>query len=122
VPVACQNGAETTDIGRRMVSLSPVSPPAWWRSQVRIGRDHWVRVDTNDYSVHPQAIGRTVQVTVTAEQVTALTGTTVVARHERCRARHQTITDPGHAAAAAVMRGRVQPAVCVAATSNLPVG
>jgi transposase len=92
----------------RMVPLPPVSPPAWWRSQARIGRDHWIRIDTNDYSVHPQAIGRTVQVTVTSEEVTAVAGTTVVARHDRCWARHQTITDPDHAAAAAVMRGRAQ--------------
>ena len=95
----------------RMVPLPPVSPPAWWRSQARIGRDHWVRIDTNDYSVHPQAIGRTVQVTVTADQVTATAGATVMARHDRCWARHQTITDPDHAAAAAVMRGRAQFAV-----------
>lgn len=34
-----------------------------------------------------------------------------MARHDRCWARHQTITDPDHAAAAAVMRGRAQFAV-----------
>ncbi|MFJ9753043.1 Mu transposase domain-containing protein [Streptomyces chartreusis] len=27
--------------------------------QIRLGRDHHVRVDTNDYSVAPVAIGRT---------------------------------------------------------------
>jgi transposase len=95
----------------QMVPLPPVSPPAWWRMQARIGRDHYVRVGTCDYSVHPQAIGRTVTVTVTAEQVSATAGTTTVARHDRCWARHQTITDPDHAAAAAVMRGRAQRAV-----------
>jgi transposase len=94
----------------QMVALPPVSPPAWWRMQARIGRDHYVRVGTCDYSVHPQAIGRTVTVTVTAGQVSAVAGTAVVARHDRCWARHQTITDPGHAAAAAVMRGRAQAA------------
>ncbi|MCX5424360.1 hypothetical protein [Streptomyces sp. NBC_00078] len=45
-----------------MLALPPVDPPAWWRMQTRIGRDHYVRVDTNDYSVHPDAIGRTVTV------------------------------------------------------------
>ncbi len=74
----------------KMVPLPPVSPPAWWRSQVRTGRDHYVRAGTCDYSVHPQAIGRTVTVTVTAGQVSAVAGTTVVARHDRCWARHQT--------------------------------
>ncbi|MFI7021013.1 Mu transposase domain-containing protein [Streptomyces sp. NPDC050164] len=43
-----------------MLTLLPVDPPAWWRMQTRIGRDHYVRVETNDYSVHPDAIGRTV--------------------------------------------------------------
>ncbi|MGP3686614.1 Mu transposase domain-containing protein [Streptomyces sp. IBSNAI002] len=35
-----------------------VDPPAWWRFQTRLGRDHYVSVDTCDYSVDPAAIGR----------------------------------------------------------------
>jgi hypothetical protein len=44
-------------------------------------------------------------VTVTPEQVTAVTGITVAARHGRCWTRHLAITGPGRPAAAAVMRG-----------------
>ncbi|GAA3299079.1 Mu transposase domain-containing protein [Streptomyces cinereospinus] len=46
-----------------MRALPPVDPPAWWRAQTRIGRDHYIRVDTNDYSVRV-AIRRTVTVLI----------------------------------------------------------
>jgi len=88
----------------RMLSIPPVDPPHWWRFHTRIGRDHYVRVDTNDYSVHPQVIGRTVMVRADTEQVSVIAGNTLVASHARCWAAHQTLTDPEHARAAAVMR------------------
>jgi transposase len=87
-----------------MMSIPPVDPPHWWRFHTRIGRDHYVRVDTNDYSVHPQVIGRTVMVRADTEQVSVIAGNTLVACHARCWAAHQTLTDPEHARAAAVMR------------------
>jgi transposase len=88
----------------RMMSIPPVDPPHWWRFHTRIGRDHYVRVDTNDYSVHPRVIGRTVMVRADTEQVSVIAGNTLVACHARCWAAHQTLTDPEHARAAAVMR------------------
>ncbi|MGW1267091.1 IS21 family transposase [Streptomyces sp. NPDC002491] len=92
-----------------MLTLPSVAPPAWWRMQTRIGRDHYVRVDTNDYSVHPEAIGRTVTVLTDNDEVIALTaGGVIVARHPRCWARHQTLTDPDHAAAGRTMRGQAR--------------
>ncbi|WP_229889160.1 Mu transposase domain-containing protein [Streptomyces mirabilis] len=92
-----------------MLTLPPVDPPAWWRMQTRIGRDHYVRVDTNDYSVHPDAIGRIVTVLTDNDEVLALApGGVIVARHPRCWARHQTITDPDHAEAGKTMRGQLQ--------------
>jgi transposase len=87
-----------------MMSIPSVDPPHWWRFHTRIGRDHYVRVDTNDYSVHPQVIGRTVMVRADTEQVSVIAGNTLVACHARCWAAHQTLTDPEHARAAAVMR------------------
>jgi hypothetical protein len=91
----------------QMLALPPVDPPRWWRFSTRIGRDHYIRVDTCDYSVHPLAIGKKVQVrTDTDEVVVTLTpGGAEVARHPRCWAKQQTITDPVHARAAAVLRG-----------------
>jgi transposase len=90
-----------------MLTIPPVDPPAWWRFHTRIGRDHYIRVDTCDYSVHPRAIGRTVTVRSDNEEVTVIAANgEVVARHTRCWARHQTLTDPDHAAAARALRGQ----------------
>jgi transposase len=92
----------------RMLPLPPVGPPAWWKSSTRLGRDHYVRVETCDYSVHPRAIGRRVTVRVDTQEVAVTTADgDLVARHPRCWARHQTLTDPEHATAAARMRGQV---------------
>lgn len=90
-----------------MLAIPPVAPPHWWPFRTRLGRDHYVRVDTNDYSVHPRAIGRTVTVRADTEEITVTCGDDLVARHARCWARHQSITDPEHAAAARALRGEV---------------
>ena len=58
-----------------MMALPPVLPdPAWRRDPNRLGRDHWVRVDTCDYSVHPRAIGRRVEVRVDLDEVVVTCG------------------------------------------------
>ena len=82
-----------------MLPLPPVLPDVDWRKQLRLPADHWVRVDTNDYSVHPRAIGRRVDVRVDADTVTVTCGRDVVARHDRVLAKHVTVTDPAHDAA-----------------------
>jgi transposase len=87
-----------------MVALPPVAPALGWRHQVRLGRDHWVRVETCDYSVHPSAIGRLVDVVADLETVTVFCAGQSVARHERSWAPHQSITDPAHAEEAARLR------------------
>ena len=78
---------------------------------MRLPRDHYVRVDSNDYSVHPAAVGRTVQVVADLATVTVTCAGTVVAAHDRCWARHQSITDPAHHAAALALAapGRASP-------------
>jgi len=105
----------------RMLPLPPTSPPHWWHQSARLGRDHYVRVDTCDYSIHPRAIGRKVAVVVTTEQIIAYCDGHVVAEHPRCWARHQSITDPEHAAAAAAMRGEVHRQAAQAASSRRPL-
>ncbi|MGL5827310.1 MAG: Mu transposase domain-containing protein, partial [Nocardioides sp.] len=86
-----------------MLTLPPVAPLIGWRIRVRLPRDHYVRVDSNDYSVHPGVVGRgrahrgrradlaTVAVTCAG---------TVVATHARCWDRQKSITDPVHHQAA----------------------
>lgn len=90
-----------------MLTIPPVDPPNWWPLRTRLGRDHYIRLDTNDYSVHPRAIGHLVTVRSDTEEITVTCGDDLVARHARCWARHQSITDPEHASAARQLRGQV---------------
>jgi transposase len=87
-----------------MVALPPVAPVLGWRHSVRLPRDHYVRVDTCDYSVDPAAIGRRIEVHAGLTEVTATLDGHLVARHERSWAPHQTVTDPAHKDKADVMR------------------
>lgn len=87
-----------------MIPLPPVTPPIGLNHRIRLGRDYYVRVDTVDYSVDPQVIGRFVDVTASLETVTVFCDGRVVAQHCRSWARQQVITDPVHAATAATMR------------------
>jgi transposase len=87
-----------------MLALPPVAPVTGWRQSARLARDYYIRLDSNDYSVHPSAIGRRIEVAAGLDRVTVLCDGKTVASHERIWARHQTITDPGHAAAAKALR------------------
>jgi transposase len=87
-----------------MLPLPPVLPDPALRLSTRLGRDHWVRVETCDYSVHPAAIGRRVEIRVTLDEVVISCGVDVVGRHARSWARHRTVTDPVHDQARAEMR------------------
>ena len=87
-----------------MMALPPVLPDPAWRETKRLGRDHWVRIGTCDYSVHPRAIGRRVEIRMDLDWVVVTCGGDEVARHPRSWARHRTITDPAHELARKVMR------------------
>ena len=52
-----------------MLPLPPIPLHLGWRNKIRLGRDYYVRLDTNDYSVDPTAIGRLVDVTADLERV-----------------------------------------------------
>jgi transposase len=87
-----------------MLALPPVAPVTGWRLAARLPRDYYVRLDGNDYSVHPSVVGRQVQITASLQEVIVTCGGAEMARHARCWASHQTITGPAHAAAAAQLR------------------
>jgi hypothetical protein len=87
-----------------MMNLPPVLPDPAWRETKRLGRDHWVRIGTCDYSVHPRAIGRRVEIRMDLDEVVVTCAGEEVARHERSWARHRTITDPAHETARREMR------------------
>ena len=87
-----------------MLALPPVPPTVGWRSSARLPRDHYVRIDANDYSVDPAVVGRRVEVVADLDQVRVFCAGRQVARHDRCWAGGQTITDPVHREAAAQLR------------------
>jgi transposase len=87
-----------------MMPLPPVPPATGWRAWLRLPRDYYLRLDSNDYSVDPAVIGRRIEVVAGLERVRAFCGGKLAADHERIWARHQTLTDPGHWAAAQALR------------------
>jgi transposase len=87
-----------------MLTLPPVAPVTGWRCSTRLPRDHYVRLDSNDYSVHPAVIGRRIEVVADLARVRVLCDGKSVADHERIWGWHQTISDPDHVAAAKTMR------------------
>jgi transposase len=87
-----------------MLALPPVPPVTGWEMSLRLPRDHYVRLDSNDYSVHPTAVGRRVLVRADLDRVRVWCEGGVVADHERVWARHQTISDPAHVNAAQLLR------------------
>jgi len=87
-----------------MLTLPPVAPVIGWRSSLRLPRDYYVRLDGNDYSVHPSVIGRRIEVAADLDRVQAFCDGRLVADHERVWARHQSIADPEHVAAAKRLR------------------
>ena len=91
-----------------MTVLPPVAPRVGWTGQVRLGRDYYVRVAGNDYSVCPSVIGRMVDLSCDLERVQARCAGQLVADHARSWARTQTLTDPVHVATAKGLRQAFQ--------------
>jgi transposase len=87
-----------------MVALPPVAPVVGWRASTRLPRDHYVRLDSNDYSVHPAVIGRRIEIVADLHRVRVFCDGKTVADHERVWAKHQTLHDPAHLAAAKALR------------------
>lgn len=81
-----------------------VCRPADSEVTTRLPRDHYVRPNGNDYSVHPAVIGRRVQVCADLDRVQGMCDDKTVADHERIWATHQTISDPAHGEAAILLR------------------
>jgi hypothetical protein len=91
-----------------MLPLPPVPPAIGWVNRVRLGRDYYVRLDSNDYSVDPTVIGRFLDVTADLGRVEVRHDGRLVAAHDRVWARGMTITDPTHVTAAKVLREQFQ--------------
>jgi len=102
-----------------MLPLPPIPLHLGWRNRVRLGRDYYVRVDTNDYSVDPRAVGRLVDVCADLDRVRVKADGRLIAEHARVWARGMTITDPTHLKTAKTLREQFQAPRPVAAGDDL---
>lgn len=102
--LGCRPADRIAEDRAAMLALPPVLPDPAFRTSIRLGRDHYVRVLGSDYSVEPHAIGRRVEVRADLTSVTVHCAGVLVAHHERSLVGHRTITDPAHAAEARALR------------------
>jgi len=91
-----------------MLILPPVAPRIGFHDRVRLPRDYYVRVFSNDYSVDPVAIGRMVEVSADLERVRVTLDGRQVADHVRSWGNALTITDPAHVQTAGRLREAFQ--------------
>jgi hypothetical protein len=111
--------AELLDVDRAaMLALPPIPLHLGWRNKIRLGRDYYVRLDTNDYSVDPNLIARMVDVAGDLERVRVRAEGRIVAEHQRVWARGMTITDPAHVEAAGWLRKQFQQPRAVASAGD----
>ncbi len=99
--------APTSRLAADLAAMRPLPPTPLhlgWHQRVRLGRDYYVRVDTNDYSVDPRAIGRVVDVSADLERVRVRLDGRLVAEHARVWARGETVSDEAHVERAALLR------------------
>jgi transposase len=97
-----------------MLPLPPLAPATGWRIFGRLPRDFYLRLDGNDYSMHPSVIGRRIEVVADLDRVRGYCDGKIVGDHTRVWAKHQSLTLPEHDAAAKQLRrdriGLVRPA------------
>ncbi len=91
-----------------MLALPPTPLHLGFHSRVKLARDYYVRVDTNDYSVDPRVIGRLVDVSADLERVRVRVAGRLVADHARRWVHATVVSDPAHVEMAAVLRRAFQ--------------
>jgi hypothetical protein len=82
-------------------AMLPLPPVTGRRTSTRLPRDHYLRIDSNDYSVHASVIGRRVEAHADLDRVQVWCEERLVANHDRVWAKHQTVSDFEPAAALA---------------------
>lgn len=102
-----------------MLDLPPSPLHLGFHSRVKLPRDYYVRVDTNDYSVDPRAIGRLVDVSADLERVRVRVAGRLVAEHTRRWVHGTTVADPDHVATAKVLRRAFQASAPAPASNDL---
>ncbi|MBB1510609.1 IS21 family transposase [Tessaracoccus sp. MC1756] len=102
-----------------MLALPPVPPVVGWRKQVRLGRDYYVSIARNDYSVDPTWIGRMVDAHADLDQVQVRLDGRLITEHPRVWAHGLTITDTSHVDTARRLRQEFQQPRTQAASDGL---
>ena len=104
--------AEEHEAMRPLPERAPDTERRW---VLRVPADPHVRLDTNDYSLDPNLVGRRVEVRASQREVTAVALDTgeLACRHERSFAKNRTITALEHARALRERRGEPEPDVVV---------
>ncbi len=92
----------------KMLALPPITPTVGFSQRVRLGRDYYVRVLGNDYSIDPTAIGRLIDVHADLRQVTASLQGQLITSHPRSWGSRANVTDPSHVVRAAKLRQAFQ--------------
>ena len=104
-----QRPCDAVEVDRAsMFALPPVPPVLGTLGRVRLARDYYLRVASNDYSAHPSAIGSFVDISYDLDEVRFTTLNKRVGTHPRSWARAQTLTDPSHVEAARELRHAFQ--------------
>jgi len=108
---------------RVMRPLPEHAPDVDRRWVTRVAPDPYLRVDTNDYSLDPNLVGRRVEVRASQREMTAVALDTgeLACRHERSFAKHRTITALEHARTLRERRGERVPADVVVEQRPLAV-
>jgi hypothetical protein len=90
-----------------MRALPDRAPDCDRRWVIRVSPDPHVRFDTVDYSLDPELVGRRVEVRASQREVLAAALDTgeLACRHERCFAKHRTVTALEHARALRARHG-----------------
>ena len=91
-----------------MMPLPPQPLHLGHHHRVRLGRDYYVRLASNDYSADPRMIGRLVDVHADLKQVRIRHQGQLIGEHPRHFARGMTITDSAHVTRAAELRRAFQ--------------
>ncbi len=96
---------EERDVMRPLPAHEPDTDRRW---VVRVPPDPHVTFDTVDYSLDPGLVGRRVEVRVSQREVMAVALDTgeLACRHERCFAKHRTVTALEHARKLRARRGQ----------------
>jgi transposase len=98
-----------------MRPLPATAPDVDRRFVTRVPPDPYLRIDTNDYSLDPNLVGRRVEVRVTQREITATALDTgeVACLHTRVFAKNRTITALSHSRILRERRGEPEPGVSV---------